>query len=223
VVSQSKGIQRVSGDIGPDIASINHGQASLTIHNDADYNWLVLCDGAAGKLRVLDLDTMMWMVPWPVSSITTVYSGETAAGTHKLFLGRGGHPLAMNYSSYQDEGSSYTASLTLGLISLLDPDRPEQVAVIEYIGLERNSIDITTVKYLLDEDPLQGTPTYSTASTADSPFLRYTTGTNLIEKWYYVRDKAGARRVSIQFNWAAANTNFKLNTITLASSRQGDS
>lgn len=234
MLTSGAGIRDISFDIRDAIALIDHSKASITIHEDGPYRWLVLCDGGAGVLYAFDLDRGRWNTPWPLTGVTTVYSGEVASGVNKLIAGAGDIVLAMTYNVYEDNNVAFTSWAAINITSLLDPDKPEQVGVVEFIGLERDSHNLSDVSYLLDEDPTEGTPAWTSIFANETdPFLRATvnspfqaehkSGVNLVEKWYYLRDKSGARRCSMRFDWAANGLPFKLFTMGLITSRQGDS
>lgn len=198
--------------IRPDIESINHAQASMAAYSTGKYKWLVLGDGGASKLRVYDLNLGQWNPPWNFTALGTVGSGQTAAGTFKLFAsGRASAevPLVVNHSNYQDDGASYIAEVYMGLYQI-NPDNPTSVGCMQYIGVERNAIALTDASYLTDEDFTTGTYTSVFANEKD-PANR-TNGTNLVEKWYWANTPA-AQRVSAYLKWAAANSKFVLYTL----------
>ncbi len=201
----------ISLPIRPDIESITHSTASMAFFGTGKQRWLVLCDGTAGKLRVFDLNLLMWFPPWAISTISVVAAGQTAAGTTQLFLGKGNKPLVVNLANWQDDGSSFTAELYTGLYTI-NKRNPTSVGVLQYVGTERNNVGISDVKYLTDEDPASGTYTSIVANIVD-PANR-TNGTALVEKWYWSNTPA-AQRVSAYLSWAAANTKFILYTLDM--------
>lgn len=199
----------ISFPIRSDISSIAASTAALAYHGTGNARWLLLMDGANGKIYPFDLDTKQWMPPWTVASINALQSVQTAAGTLQLMLGKVGFPLAQN-TAFLDGASSYSASITTNLFDLVETDNPSEYGVADHIELETNSVTATTVKYLTDED-IAGA-TFQTASTVIDPPHR-TQGTNLVEKWYPIisdPNNKGARRIAIQIDWAAADSSFKL-------------
>lgn len=196
----------ISLAIRPDIESIDHSQASMAAYATGKYKWLVLADGGAAKLRVFDLNMGQWNPPWAIASLGVCGSGQTAAGAFRLFIAKGNKPLVVNHSSYQDDGSSYTAALYTNLYPI-NKDNPTGVGVLDWIAVERNTVALTDVSYLTDEDFTSGTYTSIVANEVD-PANR-TPGTNLVEKWYGANTPA-AQRVSMLLNWAAATTKFIL-------------
>lgn len=202
----------ISLPIRPDIEAIVHASASMTVFGTGKMKWLVLCDGGAAKLRVFDINLNQWNPPWAISSIESIGSGQTAAGTFKLFLGRSGKPLALDITVFQDEAVSYIAELYTNLTPI-NKDNPTAVSVLEYIGVERNNIALTDVSALTDEDPASGT--YVSIFANEQEPANRTNGTALVEKWYWANTPS-AQRVSGYLKWAAANTKFILYTLDLA-------
>lgn len=200
-------LQELSLPIRPDIASITHASAAMAFHDDGIRHWLVLMDGGASKLRVYDQDTQQWMPPWSLTGLQAIHSGSTAVGTKSLLLGRSKKPLIMDTSTYQDEGSSAAASATIGLIAVVPDDAIDQKNSVRRVIIERNSVALDTVNILTDEDP-EGATFTSLTNTADPPYR--TNGTNLVEKHYLTDSGPICRRAAFKFDWAAANSNFKL-------------
>lgn len=201
--------------IRPDIESIVHSTASMAVYSTGKYKWLVLCDGTASKLRVFDLMLGQWNPPWAIVGLTSVGSGQTAAGTFKLWAARfdsaNNVVLAVDHTTYQDENSSYTAELYTNLIQV-NRDNPTAVSVLEYIGLERNAVALTDVGNLTDEDFTTGT--YTSIFANESEPANRANGTNLIEKWYWANTPS-SQRVSGYLKWAAATTKFILYSLDL--------
>lgn len=206
----------ISADISPDIDDITHASASLAIHNAGERRWVMLADDGADKIRVYDQQTRIWFPPWSITNPTAIESVETAAGTWELLIGRGAaKPLKMSFSTYQDDGSSYTADVTTNLIPVVRQGNPSEYGVVQYISIERNAVALSNVQYLLDEDPTTGTyVSVAAAAISTNPVTPpgRTAGTNLVEEWYWTKLQTSARRVSVKFSWAAANSNFKLFT-----------
>lgn len=213
-ITDGSSMVEISKPIRPDIDTITHSQAALTYHSTGNAQWLVLMDGAAGVLRVYDVDMSRWMPPWPIEAIQAIYSGQTAPGTRALFLGRNKVPLKQD-TGYSDQGSPYAASITTNLFNLVPENNPSAYGILDHVALESASVTATTVKYLTDEDPSVGTYT-ATQAAVDPPHR--TQGTALVEKWYMTHgDPAcrGARRLSVQVNFAAATTSISVYTMAL--------
>lgn len=206
----------LSYPIRSEISSITQASAALAFHSTGNTHWLLLMDGGAGNIYTYDLDTQQWMPPWPISNLQAIYSGQTALASYRLFLGRNGKPLQQN-TNYQDDGSNYTARLRMNLFDLVEEGNPSKYGILDHIALESGTVVTTTVGYLTDEDP-SGASYQATASTGNAPPNR-TQGTNLVETWYPTLadpNLKGARRVSVEMNWAAANSNFLLYGINLS-------
>lgn len=217
----------VSIPIHQDLATINHSLASMTVHADGRFRWLVLGDGGASKLRIFDLVLSQWMPPWePVGGVVSVGgSMSISPGSIKLFLavtsGSNCLPTAINYSSYQDNSTSYSAALFTNLASIVSISRylivnPSARGELIYISIERDSHALSDVLYLIDENPDTGTY-ISIFANQKTPAGRVN-GVNLLEFWYYTSTVKGAnataaqagRRASCCFKWGAVNSNFAL-------------
>ena len=206
----------ISLPIRPDIESIVHSQASLVCYSAGKYNWLVLGDGGAGKLRVFDLDLKQWNSPWTVDSLQSVGVGQTVAGTVKLFAGKSDGtnslPLSINHSTYADIETGYTAALVINS-QRMNPDNPTSVSNPEYVAIERNAEECSDVSLLTDEDYTTGAYTSIFINEKDPP--NRTPGIDLVEKWYWANTPASAR-VSAQIQWLANTTKFILYTLDIA-------
>lgn len=200
----------ISLPIQPDIESIVHATASLTIYSTGRYKWLVLCDGGAAKLRVFDLRLNQWNPPWAITGAEAIGTGQTAAGAVKLFLSISAKPMTVNHSNYQDNASTYIAELYSNLLPV-NKDNPVSVGVLKQVGVERNSVALTDVKYLSDEDPASGS--YVSIFTNERDPDNRTAGTGLVEKWYLAN--VSAQRFSAYLKWAAANSKFVLYSLNL--------
>lgn len=215
-ITDGSALLEISKPIRSDIGAIVHSQAAMTYHTTGNAQWLALLDGGAQVLRVYDVDDGRWMPPWPIDAITAVYSGQTAPGTRKFFLGRNKVPLQQD-TGYQDQGASYAASVTTNVFNLVPDGNPSGYGILDHIEVETASVAPTSVKYLTDEDVSTGT--YIQTQSTGIPAPNRKQGTNLVDTWFpTISDPniKGARRVSVQFNFAALNSNFKVFTFALA-------
>lgn len=210
--TNGESIKELSYDIRPDIATINHSQAAIAQHSTGNTHWLILMDGANGKLYVMDLDSGKWMPPWSITGVTAIRSLQTAVGTWQLFLAKSGKPLVA-YSGYQDAGTNFAASGVTNLFDIVPSDNPSNLGVVDHVEVETASVTLTSLKYVTDEDPAGATFTTFQGTGITPP--RRVQGTNLVETWYHSRTPA-ARRVALQFNWVEANSNFKLYSFACA-------
>lgn len=208
---------------------ISHSQVSCSFHIKGEERWLLVVDRSHSQTMVYDIEKSRWMPPWSVYGYS-IHSGETTPGNWDLILGHiNGRVLRMNESIYTDYGTRYPAFVKLGLQPMVDehigspedtkqaddiyPQKPSGVAYMEYVGIETGAVEPSDVSYLTDDDRDDAPYTSILANKQDPP-LR-TQGTRLIEKWYYARQPA-ARRASVRIDWAASETNFRINTITIA-------
>lgn len=203
-------------DIRPDIQSIIQDQAQMAVHLDGRYQWVMVLDGGASKIRVYDLDRNAWMIPWDVGG-TAIASVELAPGVFKVLLAHtSGQILAMDYETYNDNGTLFAASQTISLTNLTSDNVPGQIGLTEYVVLETDGAVPTQVSALVDEDPDIGTYVDITANKQVPP-LHKTVTAGVVESWYYYRDIPG-RRMSFKIVWPTENTNFKLYGFDVAGS-----
>lgn len=199
-------IKEVSFDIRPDLATIVHASAAMAFHSTGVYHWLILMDGGASRLYVLDMDSMKWMPPWVMEAPKAIKSIQTAPGTWQLFLSQGNKPL-VQYSGYLDNSVAYTAAGVTNLFDMVPDDNPSHYGILDHIEVETNAVQPTTMKYLTDEDTASGT--YLTFAGSGITPPHRVQGTGIVEKWFYQRGP-GCRRISIRYDYAAADSNFKL-------------
>ena len=205
-------VQEIATDILPDLDGIDHAQASIAIHNDGQRKWLMLLDGGKSRLRVYDFETEQWMPPWTVGG-RAIHSGETSIGAFDLLVGHtSSKVLKLTPGTYQDNAVNYLAHLITSASDITTGENAGHLGALEYVSLERNSVALSNVQAMTDDDPTTGNFVPRDDLVA-SP-LRVQ-GTNLLEDWAYFR-KPAARRAAVRFDWAAANSNFKLFSIDLA-------
>lgn len=222
-ITDGYSMEEISIPIRPDIKSIVQASAQMAFYDNGIYQWLVLMDGGAGKLRVYDLDTGQWMVPWDISNITAIHQGDTAQGTVKLFLGRAGKPLALNATAYADETVAYSAYLTTNAFSLLPEAPPSAMANFERIVVERDAHAISSIGLLVDEDPGTGSPSFTSLNGPIAP-TNQTQGTNLVEDGYWSLDNipSVSRYASAKISWTASAQNFRLYSVDVVTKVVGD-
>jgi len=200
--------QEVGFDIRNDVKTIDHSQAYMAIHISGRFHWLCLLDGANGKLYLYDMDTQQWMPPKVLpAAASALSSGESASGTVSLTVALSKTKFyTMNYSSYNDGGTTYAAPAIVNLIKTANA-----IGTFKRVAVETDSHTATNVYYLLDDDPTQSTFTEITSSALDP--TRRTQGTNLVKKIYAPEGERNCERVSLKMNWAAAESNFTCYTI----------
>jgi hypothetical protein len=216
-------IREISQPIRSDIESITHATAQLMLWDDGRRHWLLVLDGGGNALRIYDFDLEFWLPPWDITKPTAIYAGETANGTHRLLLGRTSgstnKPLRMNPTTFQDDSSSYTANVYTGLF-VVSPN-PMGRGHLENVILERSTVAPSTAVRLFDEDPAVTGSYTAITSGAKAPPNR-TQGSTMLETWYDDRGTTG-RRMSVGFTWASATTEFKIHSMSIGYSFQGNS
>lgn len=155
-----------------------------------------------------------------VTPLTALYSGQTAAGTHRLFLGLTSVPLVQD-SGYLDATSPFPATMITNLFDIVPGENPSQYGVCDHIEVETNGVAAPIIGYLTDEDP--NNASYQTAFTSTDPPHR-AQGTNLVETWYPIMGdpaNVAARRISIGIQWDATEENQKLYGFAIAYEPKG--
>lgn len=206
--------EEISLPIRPDIANIDHSQASLAIHISGIYHWLILCDGANGVLYVYDLDTKLWYPPRNCSA-KYVFSGNTSDSTVDLLIAyQGTKCLKMTPGMNKDNGSAYAGYVVSNLFDMTAQQQPDWRGVLAWIGTEGNQSP-TKFSLLIDDDPDSGT--FQQLNTVNDPNNR-TQGTYLIEKWAMGTPDDAApsgRRCSVRLDWSDSSTNWKLYSLDI--------
>jgi len=227
-------LQELSILIRPDTAAIVQTSSSMTFHNAGVIKWLVVQDSSQSKMWVFDQDLGQWNVPWGIAG-TAIHSGEVAAGSVKLFLSLKGSTVSrivtLDPTTYSDlkntsgdtfAASTYTANVKSALSNIIPAsnemprDGMGAWGSLEYIGFERNSVEISTVAFALDDDPTAAATVYNDISINRQDPSRRTQGLTLFEDIYYARKPSG-RRMCFSLAWDAAATEFKIHTLDIAS------
>jgi len=215
-VSNGDDVQEISQPIRSDIESINHANAHMAFWDDGIRHWLVLMDGGNNRIHLYDFDHGQWQPPWDITVPTAVGVGQTADGTHRLFLGRTNGstnvPLRMNTSNFQDQGSNYTANITTALLTMVEEGNPMERGNLQHVIIERNAVSPSDVLRAFDEDPTAATFTSIAANSKDPPGRDQ--GSTLVETWYDDRADTG-KRAAVQISWAAASTEFQVHSLSV--------
>ena len=196
-------------DIRPDLRSIDPARCSVAIHISGVFHWVTLLDGANGKLFVYDLDRQQWMLPWGCGSTASALgSYETSVGAIQLLLARNNtKALQLVSGTYTDDVSTYAASVQTNMYRVTPDSAPPWKGVLDYVELKGDAVLATTVGQLTDDDPTTGAYLSITASAQPSPDI--TSGPNL-KTTRYSSNNPTAQLLSLQIQWAAANSNFHL-------------
>lgn len=203
------------GEIGlgirPDLQNINPDLSSVAIHISGLFHWVTLLDGGTGKLFVYDLDRQQWMPPWQIGTTgSALTSAETSVGAIQLLLARNRtKALQLVSGTYTDDVSTYAASVQTNMYRLTPESAPPWKGVLDYVELKGDAVLASNVSQLTDDDPTTGT--YITIPTTGSPQASpdITSGPNL-KTTRYDSNTPTAQMLSLQIQWAAANSNFHL-------------
>lgn len=208
--------QEIGFDIRPDIKTIDHTQAYMTMHISGRFHWLMLLDGANGKIYVYDMDTQQWLAPWVLpSSASALSSGENAAGSVVLTVAIGKTTMYnLNTAQFNDAGSSYSPVASISLLKQAGKDeKPAQP--FSNIAVETDSNVASKVEYLLDDDPTAAGAQFTDISAFVSDPNQREQGTNLVKKIYQPESRPNGERVAMKITWPTADQSFACYTIGL--------
>jgi hypothetical protein len=207
------------GEVGlpirPDTVAMDQTKIEVAIHVSGIYHWLVLLDGATGRLFVFDLDNRQWMPPWQVGTSTSaLVSGETALGVVDLLVARNtSKSLKLVSGTYNDDGTPYESVVSSNMWRLTPEGNPSLRGVLDWTEIKTDTNPPSKIEQLTDDDPTLATFTDITANTFDSP--------DIIQGQYlkttrYTSDFPGAQFVAVRFTWDADATNFQLYQLDLS-------
>jgi hypothetical protein len=209
------GGEEVGLAIRPDLSGIDHSLAQMALYLQGKRRWLILLDGGNEKLYVFDLDLKAWNTPWPIEGVTAIWSGETYSGHIDLLAAISGRIVKLTEGAFNDVGVPYAASVTLGLTALQPDAKPESLAVVDSINIERNDAgDLSAVEICLDDNPDTGTFVNITANLQDAP-TRSRTSSSVVAKQYPVGATGTpvlgrAKRASVRLSWPAEDRDDRL-------------
>jgi hypothetical protein len=153
----SGGAQRMGGPIQDKLALFDSTKVFVTVHESGNDNAVYISDGVTGWYRLNPSQFPNNLAVWsPFATITggagAVLSIEVSNGVHRLLVGGIGsnkHILQRDFSTYEDDGTPYTCSFTMGNINLVNPG---QIAGLTFVNLRATRVGTTpTVGFLLNE------------------------------------------------------------------------
>lgn len=153
----SGGAQRMGGAIADKLAGFDANKAFVTVHESGNDNAIFVGNGTTGWYRLNPSQFPNGTAVWsPFATITggagAVLSIEVSSGVHRLLVGGIGSNssiLQRDFSTYQDNGTSYTCSFTMGSINLVDPG---QIAGLTFVNLRATRVGTSPIcSFLLNE------------------------------------------------------------------------
>jgi hypothetical protein len=147
----------MGGPIADKLALFDATKVFVTVHESGNDNAVFVADGVTGWYRLnpsqFPNGTSVWS---PFAAATggagAVLSIEVSPGVHRLLVGGVGsntHILQRDFSTYQDNGTNYTCSFTMGNINLVSPG---QIAGLTFINLRATRVGTApTCAFLLNE------------------------------------------------------------------------
>jgi hypothetical protein len=153
----SGGAQRIGGAIADKLALFDSAKTFVSVHESGNDNAVFISDGETGWYRLNPNQSPNGTPVWsPFGAATSgagaVQSIEVSSGVHRLLVGGVGsskHILMRDYSTYQDDGTPYTCSFTMGSINLVSPG---QIAGLTFVNLRSTRVGtVPTCSFLLNE------------------------------------------------------------------------
>jgi hypothetical protein len=153
----SGGAQRMGGPIADKLALFDATKVFVTVHESGNDNAIFVGDGLTGWYRLNPAQFPNGNPVWsPFATITggagAVLSIEVSPGVHRLLIGGIGANtfiLQRDFSTYQDNGTSYTCGFTMGSINLVSPG---QIAGLTFVNLRATRTGTTPgCSFLLNE------------------------------------------------------------------------
>jgi len=214
--------QEIGFDIRQDIKSIDHSQAYMQMHLSGRFHWLLLLDGANGKIYPYDMDTEKWLTPWTLPSASAALSsGEKSSGTVVLTCAIGKTKLYnQNATKFNDAGNAYSPVASLSLLKMAGQDESPSQAFRNCV-VETDSNLASNVSYLLDDDPTVTSPPYVDISSNLSDPIGRGQGTNLVKTIYQPEGNPNGERVAVKITWPTQDQSFNCYTITINDNNRG--
>lgn len=215
-------LQEIGLPIRTDLASYTQTSTSITFHSDGIRRWLLIADSATSKTSPYDCDLGQWMVPWSIGG-TAMGSFETSPGQYTLLrtTNAGTEVGTMSPTTFSDFGSSYAESLTPGLMDMGEGKGPGEVGAVQYLALDRNSIALSDVQVITDDDPTVASGTSVFANEINPPDR--VQGSSLISKWYPLQGsgtQVTALRGTFKLVWNAQTSGWILYNVDFVSVRE---
>lgn len=211
--SISDTLQEVGFPVGDHLASdFDPTTTYLALHRNGTDQGLWMSNGST-KMRRYSLATSSWDTEHQVvNGAGAIASIETSNSVWKLFTGRtagSGYILARDTTTYQDDGSSYSAFAVVGTMVLAPPG---QLAKIEYILTEVMPVGTyPTISVLLNE--ISGTFVPLPNPVPDPP--RLATSTSITMKRHHLKSAATPlaeqlRLLQVKITFATENARSEL-------------
>lgn len=211
-------------DIRKDTKKFTASTTQFAVHNSGEFNWIVVMDGTNNKLFVANMDNKHWLVPWPITGVTAIASGETADGTVDLLAAINGTIYKLVPGTYNDAGAAYKPWVKWNLFKVAPDEMPDWYGVVDYVALETDTVIPSDVRQLNDDDPAQvavGSWTSLKGNEQDST-RRAQQGTYVLRKEYTSQpETSNAQRISVYIEWPTKDQNFHLYSMQVKHHRNG--
>lgn len=212
-------IGEMGKDIRTDTKLTTPHNTQFVAHNFGDANWLLVLDVENGRIIPANMDNQHWMVPWPISGITALASGETADGTVDLLAAINGTIYKLVAGTFTDAGSSYTPWVKTNLFKVAPDEQPDYYGVVDYVALETNGKLPVDIRQLNDDDPRQVSTTsgawISIKGNEQDSTRRSSQGVYVVRKEYTSQPATNnAQRIALYIEWRPGD-NFALYSLDI--------
>lgn len=217
-------IGEMGADIRTDSLLFKASSTQIAIHNSGNYNWVVFMDGQNAKLFVANMDNKHWMVPWPITGVTAIASGETADSVVDLLAAINGTIYKITNGVFNDAGTPYTAFVKSNLFKIAPDQAPDFYGVVDYVALELDTILPADVRQLNDDDPRQVPVSLwpDIVQNMQDSTKRSSQGTAVLRKEYPSQPQTtNAQRVAIYLQWPTVDQNFHLYSLGIKYHQNG--
>lgn len=216
----SAGQSQVGFPIGDQLQNWNPANVYVTWHVSGTQDQAVyISDGATGWFRLITAPAPESGLVWaPFAAITggckAVQSVEVSPGLHRLLVGPtvSGPILRRDTTTWADNGTNYTAFVTIGSIVLAQPG---QIAELDFITTDSLAIGSRPlISVLIDE--IAGTFEQMPLYVADPPQLLPSTSL-YAQRFYFsqTQDPAICRHLQINIAWPAENFQNEMLSLTI--------
>lgn len=216
----SAGQSQVGFPIGDKLEAWDPAQVYVTWHVSGTRDQAVyISDGSTGWYRLITAPSPETGLVWaPFAAISggckAVQSVEVSPGLNRLLVGPtvSGPILRRDTTTWSDNGTNYTAFVTIGSIVLAQPG---QIAELDFITTDSLAIGSTPlISVLIDE--IAGTFEAMPAYVADPPQLLPSTSL-YAQRFYFsqTQDPAVCRHLQIKVSWPAENFQNEMLSLTI--------
>jgi hypothetical protein len=144
-------MQEIGFTIRSKLAAYTPANVYIAVHRSGSDKGLFISNGSTDVWRYSVAQQEWSPLGQPVGGVNAIYSMEATTGNYKLFMGRttgSGYILARDPTTFQDDGSSYSGTVVIGLVTA----PPRQTAEVNSVLLQAMPVGTyPTLGVLLNE------------------------------------------------------------------------